>query len=402
VISIKKIELFLFILFVIGAYVLPYEVVFIIVVFSTLIHIVFKGLKYTELKTLLLPFLLILIGLFYPFKNPLELVIKDIFYFFFPLFVFYFGYLFAYYFTILSFFRLIIKLSVLLSLLYLLGYNFFNTYESVYEERDENGVASYIVIFALFIKTKGFDRINKSKRVDILTILLFSFVSIISLSRTFILVFIILLIFGTGFIKFNKYFIYKFIFMLVVSCISIYLLVNIDNKDRDTFVGKIATSFSEIAISEYSSKEDINNNWRGFEAFIGIAQYAKGSTLELIFGQGFGKSAPLGFEMRLDENLITEIPKFHNGFITILLKTGIIGCLVYLTFFIRLIFLNLKVSKRGEPYYILSSQLIAGISAVILFATLIISGWLNKGTFLIFIFSLGFFINSKYRILKSQ
>ena len=222
---------------------------------------------------------------------------------------------------------------------------------------------------------------------------------IISLSRTFFIVIIILGMFSSGYIKLNKTFFKRGLLISLGFIVLTSFLLNINNVDRKTFIGKVTTSVQEIQPQNYSSKSDINENWRGFEAFIGLLQYSKGSTQELILGQGFGKSAPLGFTMPLGGSSFAEIPKFHNGYVTIILKTGILGILLLLLFYLKLFRSSLNYQKSHFNESRIKGQFAIGILLALIVSTFVIGGWLNQGTFTYFIFSLGFMSYCKSSII---
>ena len=184
----------------------------------------------------------------------------------------------------------------------------------------------------------------------------------------------------------------------IIGLVVTFALVNFQVEDRSSFMGKLLNSVDEVAISDYNDLGEINNNWRGFEAFMGWEQINRGNFLEWIVGQGFGKSTPIGLEIQLGEEYFTEIPYFHNGYITLILKTGIIGLLIYIGFFVRLSIKNLKEEFIYSDDYEICKNIITGLAITLLLTTFIISGWLNKSTLAPVIFSLGYFISAKENI----
>lgn len=404
-ISIRKILFFLIFSFSCTSYVRSgVELTFLIVLTGFTICVSKHGVKKDLLRYIKFPFLLIFIGLINAPNNSNSDVIKDLYYFLNPIVIFSFGYYIAYFIKLKDFITFVLKISIFLSFVYLVNYlQNFGSFRSVKELKEIVGMPSYIIPVALFIlgyKLKIKQKVLRKYDTPVFFLLLS--VLLLSLSRTFFLALFILLIFSSGFIKFNETFLVRVAFVSICLFSVFYFTSQSANDDRNTFQGKIFTSFNEVKISDYKSKDDINENWRGYESFMGLKQYSKGNDLEKIIGQGLGKNTPLGLEITLGFNTFAVIPKFHNGFITLLVKTGLLGVISYLLFFINLI---RKSSKRQSTYtsdYLFVNRLIIGFTIVILSTTYIISGWLNNGTLSFLILSLGYFINYKNYILREN
>ena len=67
----------------------------------------------------------------------------------------------------------------------------------------------------------------------------------------------------------------------------------------ESFVQKTANTSSEVNVHSYETFEDINLNWRGFEASRAAKTYAEFGDTEKLFGGGFGTMVDLGFAMKL-------------------------------------------------------------------------------------------------------
>lgn len=203
-----------------------------------------------------------------------------------------------------------------------------------------------------------------------------------------------MLIAGYGVLQPNKFFTLK-IMTLGLLLLAVYVaLFAVESNNRYSFLGKLQASAEEVTIANYASQEDINANWRGFESYLGWNQIKKGKIPQWIVGQGFGQSVPIGFEMTLGGSQLTSLPKFHNGFITILLKTGVLGIILYCIFFMRIIISSLKSYNTTIPETI-NSRLTAGLAIVIFSTTLVISGWLNGAGLMSSILALGYLINNR-------
>lgn len=113
--------------------------------------------------------------------------------------------------------------------------------------------------------------------------------------------------------------------------------------DPYTFLGKLARVNSEIVpVSSNLEDLDINQDWRAVETLIALNQIKNSDTLHILLGSGMGSRVSLGFEMPLGDSTLDSIPYFHNGYIYLLFKYGVVGLLL----FALLIYSFLKQLRR--------------------------------------------------------
>lgn len=193
----------------------------------------------------------------------------------------------------------------------------------------------------------------------------------LSMSRTFLVVF-----FMIGLLMMSKRILSTSGLFFIGTTLSIIMLATSVGSDS-IIVNKFQNSAAELNVKEYSSKSEINANWRGFEAFRAFQEYMSGSVVERVFGQGFGALIDLGFEMELGGDVMRFIPMTHNGYMYVLLKFGALGLFIFLYFIYKLIRRNKNsfISRHFEIAAI--EKLISAIGLLILFTTLVISGIFN-------------------------
>jgi hypothetical protein len=168
------------------------------------------------------------------------------------------------------------------------------------------------------------------------------------------------------------------LFLLVL----IFTVVPIDAFKVDssnTFMTKIISSFSEMSIGEYKTEQDINIRYRGYESFMALRGYLNGTTKEWIFG-GLGKLIDLKVFIRLGKDTEFQyIPVLHNGWLYILIKTGITGVLVYLLVFFGLIITNWKkyANAKGRPIIRFFAAIAIGCILSLLFTNYVVSAFFN-------------------------
>ena len=159
----------------------------------------------------------------------------------------------------------------------------------------------------------------------------------------------------------------------------------------DSFVQKTANTSSEINVHGYETYQDINSNWRGFEASRAAKTYADFSDTEKLFGGGFGTMVDLGFAMKL--GLTGEsfelVPLLHNGYAELLVKTGALGLTLFIVFCIQIIIMALQELRKYGKYAKLNGFLLLWTAFVFALTQEGITGILNKGSLAPILFLLG-------------
>lgn len=147
---------------------------------------------------------------------------------------------------------------------------------------------------------------------------------------------------------------------LIVFCVILIIpMISPDNR----MMNLLFHSFNEIKIQDYSSMEDVNGQYRGFEAYRAMAEYDNLPIIYKIFGGGCGQLVDLGvlspFEM-------TKIPILHNGYPYFLIKIGVFGLIVFIIFFASLLKSMVQLYKNSHLVDFIATQfLLIGIFAII-------------------------------------
>lgn len=246
--------------------------------------------------------------------------------------------------------------------------------ETRYEYTLSNNTA--VLAFAVLYYAK-LQRYNLFRRhVENIFIVASIFLIAISFSRTYyVITAIILLLPYLKFWKLTKTTYLLSIFIVVFVLFGGKLSETKPVSERGgTLLGKFSYSLTEITVRNLSGAEEINNNWRGYEAFLGLSKYYEGNLAELLFGQGYGAivSPP---HWLFSGDLFSEIPVFHNGYITILLKTGIVGLFLFFFFMYRVLKMSTKhldtsTTSRGRLIGLLGKAFVF----FIVFQTLVVHG----------------------------
>ncbi len=119
--------------------------------------------------------------------------------------------------------------------------------------------------------------------------------------------------------------------------VGIYLFAGSSFRPGGFFVDKVLHASDEVQIQHYDTYGEINDNWRGFEAYRALRTYDTFSPREKIMGGGIGAFVDLGFAMALSPTeSLRMIPTTHNGYAYLLVKTGIVGLCLFAVFLFQI------------------------------------------------------------------
>jgi hypothetical protein len=175
----------------------------------------------------------------------------------------------------------------------------------------------------------------------------------------------------------------------------------------DSFVQKTANTSSEVNVHSYETYQDINSNWRGFEASRAAKTYAEFGDTEKLFGGGFGTTVDLGFAMRLLVDYFQFVPILHNGYMELLVKTGFLGLTLFVVFCIQIIIMALQELRKSGEHAKLNGLLLFWTVFVFALTQEAITGILNKGGLAPNLFLLGatcasVSLGNRYGLLRNE
>ncbi|WP_076981396.1 O-antigen ligase family protein [Latilactobacillus sakei] len=296
-------------------------------------------------------------------------IIKDISYFMRPVVIMYFGYIVSYYnksnnrsdiykFTVLySAFSAMYNLgNILINLKFIVtNFSFLNIRE-VMGHSDDITVLGFVV---LIFYNQYYGKKLFSHNIANLFTMIFIINLLISFSRTKILTFCIMLIIFTVMspkknIKLKNIIISLLILILVIAGI-LYIVYGDAYKYFSflvPFINKMKNSLTEISTqSDWNNYAEIVHNWRGYEMYSAKQLIGTFTNIKKLFGAGLGTLVPVSHSdlvgVPLSEGGIILL---HNGYYTILIKTGIVGLMLYLSFFTLSIIKGVKCLKKDRFY----------------------------------------------------
>lgn len=240
-----------------------------------------------------------------------------------------------------------------------------------------NDFEVYVLILLLFRKDFNLEFMEQKATLYIFVVgvsVIFYF------ARTNILQFFILLLGMKGYFRFN-YRSFRVISISLISMFATYTTVYYSNPKREgngieAFLYKVKIAPIEAFKTKINENDwkDFNDNYRSFENIITVKQVSSKGVFAILFGEGLGSTIDIG---RLiwtnDGEFIRYVPTLHNAYMTIYLKSGLLGV------FLTLVFLTLvfRQTKYNNQTIISCNYLLVGTAVF-----LILSNWVFMGLYL--------------------
>lgn len=163
-------------------------------------------------------------------------------------------------------------------------------------------------------------------------------------------------------------------------------------SDRQSFSSKLLSSVNELRPQNYIFARNIHTNWRGYETFVALSNFSSKSALSQIVGGGFGSTVYIDFAKRggageQSDVRLYQLDWLHNGYVTILLKTGLLGLIIYIAFGFRILYLCSRYRDNSATNAVCRCLLY-----YFLIATFLVGGIFAKSGVMILLFALGFMI----------
>lgn len=276
---------------------------------------------------------------------------------------------------------------------FLLGGGMFNiSLETRYEYRMDSMAASLALLLIISLRPTlksllGSTQLSVTAVINLLMIV--ASLSRVNLSITFIALFFVFshsrLLRGTMFVA----------ILFIVAAPFLQIPVAVPGSavsDGSSFFYKVLNSLQEFRVSSYDDFAEINENWRGYEAFLGMDEVLNVGGWANLIGVGFGSYATGPFENKLE-----QIPFFHNGFITIFLKSGALGIAMISMFFVKLYLTSRTAILQGrsisEPRIFQAGLLIFLLTSSMLTRTLSTHGvYYSRTTLELFFIGLSIYV----------
>jgi hypothetical protein len=148
------------------------------------------------------------------------------------------------------------------------------------------------------------------------------------------------------------------------------------------FATKVANSIEEVMPRNATTRTEITLAYRSYESFKALEAYNKGTIVQQIFGRGWGYSVDLGTDTASQSSGLvrTTAPVLHNGYLQLLVKSGIVGVGLYLLLLWMAGASALRAARATGPSRLLG-EVAFGIILVTVPATGVIIGLLSSAGF---------------------
>lgn len=234
----------------------------------------------------------------------------------------------------------------------------------------------YAIIVLIFASKFGFE-ISPKKRSIMLWVIAFS--SFLYLARTNFIQFGVLLMAMLGYLRLTKKAV-GVILSTAVVMLGLYAAIYYSNPRRgssgfEAFLYKVKIAPTEPFKTKVDKGDwrDFNDNYRSYENIITVKQVSARGTAKVIVGEGLGSSVDLGRKIWTnDAEQIRYLPALHNSYMTVFLKSGLVGVFLLLVSIYVLI-----RQKPSEDKVIHSINLLLIGSAVFL----VMSNWVFMGLY---------------------
>lgn len=278
--------------------------------------------------------------------------------------------------------NVVIKTAFLIALyhLYILLYSvIFYKVTNINDLRYYAGFFSDFEVYALILLIfhKKFD-LNYSRKKLSIYISIIGFSAFIYLARTNFIQFFILVIAMKGYLKINIKSVTILLSFVIVSIIGYSAILYINPKRNgeglEAFLYKIKVAPTEPFKTKIKRNDwkDFNDNYRSYENIMTVRQVTSDGIKTTLLGQGLGSKIDLKQKIMLGDMELRYISILHNGFMTVLLKSGLLGVL-FLIISIYLLFIK---KKSQIPIVKNLNYLMIGSGVF-----MIISSWVFMGYF---------------------
>lgn len=223
---------------------------------------------------------------------------------------------------------------------------------TVNEIRFYAGFFSDYEVYALIILLfhKKFELGFTQKRILLYTVVV-SISAFLYLSRTNFIQFFILFLALKGFFVLNRRLIVVLASLTLVTVLGYSAILYINPKRNGPGMEAFLYKIKVAPIEPFKTKidrtnwKDFNDNYRSYENIMTVRQVTRDGNYSTWFGQGLGSKVDLKQKIWLGDMELRYISILHNGFMTVFLKSGLLG----LFFLLISLFLLFKKTRSDIP-----------------------------------------------------
>lgn len=219
---------------------------------------------------------------------------------------------------------------------------------SLYEFRKMIGTGHPLTMITLFLYIFLSESITFKKKQAYYCIALLSVDLFLHFSRINLLNLLIFLLFSGNMKKPVKFIQYC---ILIIAGLTVFYIIF--PSVFENYVDRFMNTLTEISYSNFKENWDhvsIVTNWRGYEAYCEIQKFQSVSVFEKVMGGGFGARLDVYGKAYL---VTTEktLPFLHNGYFTVLMIWGILGCAFFIVMLVLLYAGNVRLRGREQGFW---------------------------------------------------
>ena len=281
-------------------------------------------------------------------------------------------------------FHTIIYIGLGIALIHL-GMIFYNAIAhniiNIHELRHFTGYFSDYEFYALLLLffNKEFE-VELSTERKWLLIVIIGVSGTLYVSRTNFIQLIVLFLAMKGYFRLSRRAIIVMATVIITTLAGYAIIYNMSLARNGSGIEAFLYKIKNAPIEAFKSKvnkddwEDFNDNYRSFETIITIKQVSSEGPATIIFGKGMGSTVDLGRRIWTnDGELIRHLPTLHNGFMTVYLKTGLLGLFFCVLFLILL-------GRQGKSDIPIVHQINLLLKGTAIF--LVLANWVLLGLYL--------------------
>ena len=234
-----------------------------------------------------------------------------------------------------------------------------------------NDFEVYTLIILIFKKQF---QLEFSKKQNFYFLLILGISSFFYLARTNFIQFVVLFFAMKGYFVLNKRTLILTVSIILTTLIAYFSILAYNPMRNGTAIDEFLYKIKIIPTEAFSTKinrddwKEFNDNYRSYENIRTIQQLS--SKERLFFGEGIGSQVDLKQKVFLGDMELRFISILHNGYMTVILKSGLLGLLVY--FFS--IFFFFRKNTFTNPMLKTINYLLIGTGVF-----LIVSNWVFMG-----------------------
>ncbi|HNP31931.1 MAG TPA: hypothetical protein PKN96_01415 [Flavobacterium sp.] len=257
----------------------------------------------------------------------------------------------------------------------------------------------YALIILVFHKKFG---LKFSRKKTLLYTVIITISTFMYLARTNFIQFVILFMALKGYFEVNRRLITVLITFITVTAIGYSAILYINPKRNGAGIEAFLYKIKVAPIEPFKTKinrenwKDLNDNYRSYENIMTTRQVSRDGFYSILFGQGLGSQVDLKQKIWLGDMELRYISILHNGFMTVFLKSGLLGVF----FLLMSIFLLFRLQKTDVPIIQQINYLMVG-SGLFLF----VSYWVFMGYYFVAdtkAIVIGFLICYRELVLKND